>query len=124
MITLLPGDATHEAVAFEPGVPASIADRVEALVVIGKNRTCGVGALVGMAWTAGGSKGRPKAKFAGNVEQYGREVFGELVGRGIPPTTILAAQQELEALFLEGLPMPKQVEEIEGFSEAEAPSTS
>lgn len=124
MITLLPGDATHEALVFEPGVPATIADRVEAVVVGNKNRTCAAGALVGMAWVAGGSKGRPKTKFTGNVEQYGRQVFEELVLRGVPPSAILAAHDELAALFLEGLPMQKQVEEIEGFSEAEAPSTS
>lgn len=113
----------HEVVLARP---KSITYAVECVGQVGVNATRGLGACLGVAWTAGTSRGAPKArleKCGFSVGVYGGQVVDELLTRGVSLGDLQRAGMAAMEFLSEGI--PSGVDETVDFTEASGePSTS
>lgn len=108
------------------GRPKSLTYAVECVGQMGVNATRGLGACLGVAWTAGKSRGAPKArldKCGYSVAVYGGRVVDELLERGVSLADLQRAGVAAMEFLSEGI--PSEVDETVDFTEANGePSTS
>lgn len=101
--------------------PTDMLTRMEIWEAAVTSQMRGRGAAIGMCWT---DLHRPKARYGGNMSEYGAAVMRELLEQGVPRVQLLHAGNVALNLCVDGLFTVDDLERAAGNSNGEEESAA